>query len=88
MIEIIDKAKKSGDSVGGKFEIFATGIPSGLGSYSQWFDRLQSKISESIMSINAIKGIEFGNGFEEAWKAPPVTRRNWENEVRSQKPKT
>ena len=47
--------------VGGKFEVFATGIPLGLGSYSQWFDRLQSKISESIMSINAIKGVYFGS---------------------------
>ena len=68
MIEIIDKAKKSGDSVGGKFEIFATGIPPGLGSYSQWFDRLQSKISESIMSINAIKGIEFSDAFKNSSK--------------------
>ncbi len=68
MIEKIDSAKKAGDSVGGKFEVFATGIPLGLGSYSQWFDRLQSKISESIMSINAIKGIEFGNGFENSSK--------------------
>ena len=63
MKERIDNAKKAGDSVGGKFEVFATGMPVGLGSYSQWFDRLQSKISESIMSINAIKGIEFSNAF-------------------------
>jgi len=60
----IDEAKNQGDSVGGKFEVFATGVPVGLGSYSQWFDRLQSKISESIMSINAIKGIEFSSAFE------------------------
>ena len=68
MMDRIDDAKKIGDSVGGVFEVFATGIPNGLGSYSQWFDRLQSKISESIMSINAIKGIEFGNGFENSTK--------------------
>ena len=68
MMDRIDDAKKTGDSVGGVFEVFATGIPNGLGSYSQWFDRLQSKISESIMSINAIKGIEFGNGFENSTK--------------------
>tara|TARA_Y100000814_G_scaffold119901_1_gene85884 strand:- start:108 stop:1265 length:1158 start_codon:yes stop_codon:yes gene_type:complete len=68
MMDRIDNAKKTGDSVGGVFEVFATGIPNGLGSYSQWFDRLQSKISESIMSINAIKGIEFGNGFENSTK--------------------
>ena len=64
MKDRIDEAKSAGDSVGGKFEVFATGVPVGLGSYSQWFDRLQSKISESIMSINAIKGIEFSNAFE------------------------
>ena len=64
MKDRIDEAKSAGDSVGGKFEVFATGVPIGLGSYSQWFDRLQSKISESIMSINAIKGIEFSNAFE------------------------
>ena len=64
MVDRIDSAKKEGDSVGGKFEVFATGVPAGTGSYSQWFDRLQSKISESIMSINAIKAIEFGSGFK------------------------
>ena len=64
----IDVAKKAGDSVGGKFEVFATGVPMGLGSYSQWFDKLQSKIAESIMSINAIKGIEFSNAFENSSK--------------------
>tara|TARA_X000001036_G_scaffold111662_1_gene104569 strand:+ start:211 stop:1371 length:1161 start_codon:yes stop_codon:yes gene_type:complete len=64
----IDEAKTSGDSVGGKFEVFATGVPIGLGSYSQWFDRLQSKISESIMSINAIKGIEFSSAFENVYE--------------------
>ena len=64
----IDAAKKTGDSVGGKFEVFATGVPIGLGSYSQWFDKLQSKIAESIMSINAIKGIEFSNAFENSSK--------------------
>ena len=64
----IDEAKKAGDSVGGKFEIFATGVPIGLGSYAQWFDKLQAKIAESIMSINAIKGIEFSNAFENSSK--------------------
>jgi len=64
----IDEAKKAGDSVGGKFEVFSTGVLVGLGSYSQWFSRLQSKISESIMSINAIKGIEFSNAFENSSK--------------------
>ena len=66
MIKIIDKAKKEGDSVGGIFEIFATGLPYGLGSYNQWDRKLQVKITECIMSINAIKGIEIGLGFDQA----------------------
>ncbi|MEC7854558.1 MAG: chorismate synthase [Candidatus Neomarinimicrobiota bacterium] len=66
MIEVIDKAKKSGDSVGGIFEVVASGIPYGLGSYTQWTEKLQSRISAMMMSINAFKGIEIGNGFRSA----------------------
>ena len=63
MINAIDVAKKNGDSVGGVIEIYCNGLPYGLGSYSQWNKKLQSKISETILSINAFKGIEFGKGF-------------------------
>ena len=66
MINIIDQAKKDGDSVGGIFEIIATGLPYGLGNYTQWNRKLQVKIAESIMSINAFKGIEIGLGFAQA----------------------
>jgi chorismate synthase len=68
MISIIDKAKLEGDSVGGVFEIIATGLPYGLGSYTQWDKKLHARISESIMSINAFKGIEIGTGFSQAGK--------------------
>ncbi len=68
MIEVIDKAKKSGDSVGGIFEVIASGIPYWLGSYTQWTEKLQSRISAMMMSINAFKGIEIGNGFRSASK--------------------
>ena len=68
MIEVIDKAKKSGDSVGGIFEVVASDIPYGLGSYTQWTEKLQSRISAMMMSINAFKGIEIGNGFRSASK--------------------
>jgi len=64
MVEAIDNAKKNGDSVGGVIEIYCNGLPYGLGSYSQWNKKLQSKISETILSINAFKGIEFGKGFD------------------------
>jgi len=68
MINAINKAKNEGDSLGGIFEIIATGIPYGLGNYNQWDRKLQVKITECIMSINAFKGIEIGLGFEQANK--------------------
>jgi len=64
MIDIIDKAKKAGDSVGGVFEVIATGVPYGLGSYTQWNNKLQARITTMMMSINAFKGIEIGSGFK------------------------
>ncbi|MBC8213503.1 MAG: chorismate synthase [Candidatus Marinimicrobia bacterium] len=66
MIQTIENAKENGDSVGGIFEVIATGLPYGLGSYSQWYSRLNTQIAESIMSIPAIKGVEIGLGFESA----------------------
>ena len=64
MINVIDKAKKEGDSVGGIFEVVASGLPYGLGSHTKWDAKLHARISESIMSVNAFKGIEIGMGFE------------------------
>lgn len=64
MIAEVDSAKKSGNTLGGVFEIYAEGIPLGLGSYAQWDRRLEGKISEALMSLNAIKGVEIGLGFE------------------------
>tara|TARA_B110000014_G_C20105828_1_gene581462 strand:+ start:188 stop:1348 length:1161 start_codon:yes stop_codon:yes gene_type:complete len=63
MIQTIDNAKKSGDSVGGIFEVIATGLPYGLGSYTQWDRKLHARISALMMSVNAFKGIEIGGGF-------------------------
>lgn len=62
MIAVIDEARKNGDSVGGEFEIIATGVPFGLGSYSQWDKRLNGKIAQAVMSIPAIKSVEIGAG--------------------------
>ena len=69
MIEYIDEVKKQGDSIGGIFEIIVKGIPLGLGSYVQWDRKLDSKIAGALMSLQAIKGVEFGLGFE-AGKLP------------------
>jgi len=68
MIEAIDKAKNAGDSVGGIFEVFAIGLPYGLGSPMQWHQKLQARISAMMMSVNAFKGIEIGGGTEGAEK--------------------
>jgi chorismate synthase len=66
MIELIDTAAKNGDTLGGVFEIFATGLPVGLGSYIQWDRRLDGRLAHALMGIQAIKGVEIGDGFEMA----------------------
>jgi chorismate synthase len=63
MIAAIDKAKAEGDTLGGIFEVIATGVPVGLGSHVQWDRRLDGRIARAIMSINALKGVEIGDGF-------------------------
>ena len=64
MTTLIDRIMKSGDSLGGVFEVFATGVPAGLGSYIQWDRRLDGRLAQALMSIQAIKGVEAGLGFE------------------------
>ncbi|MDI6642399.1 MAG: chorismate synthase, partial [Elusimicrobiota bacterium] len=64
MIEVIDRAKASGDSVGGVFKIVLKGVPPGLGSHTQWDKKLDARLAQSIISIQAVKGVEFGLGFE------------------------
>ena len=61
--KLIDEAKKEGESLGGIFEVFATGVPMGLGSYVQWDRRLDGKIAQAMMSIQAMKAVEIGEGF-------------------------
>ncbi len=66
MITEIDAAREAGDSVGGIIEIVATGAPIGLGSHIQWDRKLTTKLAGAVMSINAVKGVEFGAGFAQA----------------------
>lgn len=66
MMEAIDRAKESGDSLGGVFEITISGCPPGLGSYVQRDRTLDGLLAGAIMSIQAIKGVEVGMGFEAA----------------------
>jgi chorismate synthase len=65
MIARIDEARQNGDTVGGVFEVRAEGVPIGLGSYVQWDRRLDAALAAAIMSINIVKGVEFGIGFEQ-----------------------
>ncbi len=65
MIQKIDDAKKRGDTVGGIFELAVLGLPVGLGSHVQWDRKLDGRLAQAILSIQAIKGVEFGLGFGE-----------------------
>jgi chorismate synthase len=65
MIARIDEARSNGDTVGGVFEVVAHGLPIGLGSYVHWDRRLDGALAAAVMSINIVKGVEFGLGFEQ-----------------------
>ena len=66
MIAAIDAAREAGDSVGGTVEVVATGAPIGLGSHIQWDRKLTTRLAAAVMSMNAVKGVEFGAGFAQA----------------------
>jgi len=68
MKQEIKKAEKNKDSLGGSFKVVATGVPPGLGSYSQWDRRIDGKIAGAFMSIPSVKGVEIGEGFNTAKK--------------------
>ena len=72
MIELIDRARRDGDTLGGVFQVEISGVPPGLGSYSQGDSRLDSRLAAALMSIPAIKGVEIGLGFAAA--AEPGSR--------------
>lgn len=66
MKQLIDETKKNGDTIGGVVEVIVGGVPIGLGSYVNWDRKLDAKIAQAVVSINAFKGVEFGIGFEAA----------------------
>lgn len=66
MIAEIDAARDAGDTLGGVFEVVATGVPAGLGSHVSWDRKLDGRIAGAMMSIHAMKGVEIGLGFEAA----------------------
>ena len=66
MMEAIDGAKEGGDTLGGVFEVVATGVPVGLGSYVSWDRKLDGRLAQAVASIQAVKGVEVGEGFQGA----------------------
>jgi chorismate synthase len=66
MQRAIDRAKEEGDTLGGVFEVVVRGVPAGLGSYVSWDRKLDGRLAQALMSIQAIKGVEIGAGFEGA----------------------
>ena len=73
VIEKIDLARKEGDTLGGVFTVTALNVPVGLGSYVHWEKRLDARLANAVMSIQAIKGVEIGPAFDNA--------RHWGTEV-------
>jgi len=68
MIELIDNAKKTGDTAGGIYTVVVSGCPVGLGSHVQWDRKLEARLCWAMMSIQAMKGVEIGMGFDMARK--------------------
>jgi chorismate synthase len=66
MKAVIDRIKEDGDTVGGIIEVVVTGVPPGLGSHVQWDRKLDARLAMALMSIQAIKGVEIGSGFDAA----------------------
>ena len=66
MKEVVDEAYRTGDTVGGVFEVVAHGVPPGLGSHTTWDSRLDGRLAQAIVSIQAVKGVEVGYAAEGA----------------------
>ena len=66
MKEVVDQAYRTGDTVGGVFEVIAHGVPPGLGSHTTWDARLDGRLAQAIVSIQAVKGVELGFAAENA----------------------
>jgi chorismate synthase len=64
MKKAVDEAIEKGETIGGTFEVRATGVPPGLGSYVHWDRKLDGRLAQAMMSINAIKGVDVGSGLE------------------------
>jgi chorismate synthase len=63
----VDQALRTGDSIGGVFEVVAHNVPPGLGTFAQWDERLDGLLAQAVMSLQAVKGVEIGSGVESAF---------------------
>jgi chorismate synthase len=63
MVAEVDEARKDGDTLGGVVEVLAYGLPPGLGSHTQWDRKLDARLAAALMSVQAFKGVEIGDGF-------------------------
>jgi chorismate synthase len=68
MIELIDQAKAEGDTLGGIFEVAAKNVVVGLGSHASWSEKLDGRIAQAFMSIQAVKAVEIGEGVQNAFR--------------------
>jgi chorismate synthase len=67
MKDEVDKVLRTGDSLGGVFEVVAHGVPPGLGTYAQWDERLDALLAGAVMSLQAVKAVEIGSGVHAAF---------------------
>ena len=90
MITEIEAAAKDGDSLGGIVEVLAYGLPIGLGSYVHWDRKIDGLLAQAIMSIQAVKGVEIGDGFEVAGRRGSLAHDaiSWDAETKSYRRET
>jgi len=90
MIAEIEAAAKDGDSLGGVVEVLAYGLPVGLGSYVHWDRKIDGLLAQAIMSIQAVKGVEIGDGFEVAGRRGSLAHDaiSWDAETNSYRRET
>jgi chorismate synthase len=90
MITEIEAAAKDGDSLGGIVEVLAYGLPIGLGSYVHWDRKIDGLLAQAIMSIQAVKGVEIGDGFEVAGRRGSLAHDaiSWDADTKSYRRET
>ncbi|MCH8613151.1 chorismate synthase [Arsenicicoccus dermatophilus] len=81
MVAEIDAARRDGDTLGGVVEVVATGLPPGLGSHVHWDRRLDARLAAALMGIQAIKGVEVGDGFRTAARRGSVAHDELERDA-------